>query len=226
MLNLKNKGLSRMVAAGITLSAIAFASTTPSFAGTLSIGKSLIPDSEQQVSSSDVWMSPPVNHVIQTGFGHETEIKSFGRNVQLSRAVRMVVPSGWTVYAAPGVNSSILVSWRGHKSWVSFVNGFMTDSGYQALVSWRDRTIQIVSQKPDHVAATVNPTTNSALATPSVAPQAVQVKPAPTIQVNPVPIAKVNQTTATVAPAVKPEAKPLPVNDNQTKPQAKEQIIY
>ncbi len=91
--------------------------------------------------------------VKEFGSGHASGYSGFGEEMSLSDSLSLIVPEGWTVRLADGVEPSSKVNWRASgDTWVEGLVGVMKDSAYSSRVFWDRRMVEVEdvpSQTPE-----------------------------------------------------------------------------
>jgi hypothetical protein len=111
------------------------------------------------------WNEPVIKTI---GIGTASLISSQGRDIELIRATKLIIPSNWTVYADQGVSSDMKVSWRdNNKPWTDVLGDAIKDRHILAVVNWDNHTVSFngIKSSPSAVAY---PLKNQPAKTPSI----------------------------------------------------------
>lgn len=82
--------------------------------------------------------------VHQIGKGLATKVSGFGSEMSLNDAMSMIMPNGWISYIDENVRKTGLVDWNSHgESWIKALAVLGASYGYQFIVDWDQKMIQI-----------------------------------------------------------------------------------
>ena len=122
------------------------------------------PPSPQAVTSSAAAVAPlslngyaqwksPAKTLESVGYGMAASGSSYGTNLPLKDALRLILPQGWHVYAKSGVSGSVPVTWKAKSTpWTDPLRNVLRQSGLEATVNWPHQAV-LLRVQPVHKAA-------------------------------------------------------------------------
>lgn len=111
------------------------AAAAPLASATPSAGSS-VAAAPLSVSGYAQWKAP-ARTLEQMGSGYAESRSSFGDALPISKAVHLILPQGWRVYAQKGVSGAITVTWHAHHvSWLVPLREVLRQSGLIGTVNW------------------------------------------------------------------------------------------
>jgi hypothetical protein len=103
------------------------------------------------------WKSPKKT-LEMVGYGTASVRSSYGSGVPLKDALRLILPSGWRVYAKPGVSGMVPVTWKGKDlPWTVPLREVLRQSGLIATINWPHEAL-LLKVKPVAPVAPMNTT--------------------------------------------------------------------
>ena len=98
------------------------------------------------------WKSP-AKTLESVGYGMAASGSSYGTNLPLKDALRLILPQGWHVYAKSGVSGSVPVTWKAKSTpWTDPLRNVLRQSGLEATVNWPHQAV-LLRVQPVHKAA-------------------------------------------------------------------------
>lgn len=92
------------------------------------------------------WNQPVIRMV---GMGEAKQITSKGRDIMLVQATKLIVPSGWSVYAGHAVQPDERVSWNAkNRPWTDVLGDAIKGENLFAVVDWNNRSVSFDVMAP------------------------------------------------------------------------------